>query len=857
MDDHVERSAPATPAALAAQLRSLRLRAGEPSFSEITRRIEALRIARGVPEQEARIGRVTVYDCFRHNRKRLDSALVLDIVEALGADRAEILRWKSTVDAVLRRANAAAVVWVDDEIPARVAAFVGRESEIAAIAATPGAWWISGMPGVGKSQLAYRAGRGILSRHPEMGVLVADLRGYSAEGPPANPDAVVAALLRAMGVPSRQQPTTPKARVAALQATLRERPRLVILDDAADMAQVRSIITAEPVSPTLVTSRSKPRTRSLGRFTAVPLGVFTPEESLSALAALVGEDRAADEREHAESLLAATGHLPLAVSLTASRVASRPAWKLSDIVDAARSPQRALRLDDALADAFTLSYEAVSEDARALLRLIAVVPVSQFDETLAVALAEGLVGDVTAGLDELLHHHLITRAAPGRFTIHQLLRIHAADVSIDVDPPRWREEARSRLLRNLIDRAWAAHRSAAVAAGEVPRTPRAGSAATAEGPADGDLFATFGELMLSLAHSPEVMAEQPTAAVDFSETLGQWLHDAERFEDALQLHLRALASADDAGDVEGGIRARIDSGMRLAALGRFAEAEGHLRAAVEAGADAYPREVVSLCNTLGVVVDAHGRMQEAAELYRRAIDVAEQIGDRRRRGLAWSNLAGVHLRADRLLECEAALAESAALAEEVGDDVSAARSLVNLSSLAFERQDASAALQASQAAAERFEALGHRVGLAHSCSNVGASLILGGRAAEAVSWLRRGLEQCADGSFPQHAALLHARLAEAQLILGDHADAVASARAALRFADEAGDEHAKSSALAALADCHAADSDPVAARDRWRQVLEICERTGNDSGAAEAREKLAEIESELAGLVTVELAGRE
>ncbi len=72
---------------LAARLRALRAWAGDPSYTEIARRVGALRTARGVPVAEARPGRVTVYDVFRAGRSRLDVDLLADVAHVLGDRR--------------------------------------------------------------------------------------------------------------------------------------------------------------------------------------------------------------------------------------------------------------------------------------------------------------------------------------------------------------------------------------------------------------------------------------------------------------------------------------------------------------------------------------------------------------------------------------------------------------------------------------------------------------------------------------------------------------------------------------------------------------------------------------------------
>lgn len=90
-------SAPAERTALdeiAIDLQALRSAAGHPSYAEIVRRIAAERQRRGEESQFALPGRTTVYDVFRHGRRRVDAALVGEIVRALGADENAVARWE-------------------------------------------------------------------------------------------------------------------------------------------------------------------------------------------------------------------------------------------------------------------------------------------------------------------------------------------------------------------------------------------------------------------------------------------------------------------------------------------------------------------------------------------------------------------------------------------------------------------------------------------------------------------------------------------------------------------------------------------------------------------------------------------
>ncbi|MCD4526985.1 hypothetical protein [Nocardioides sp. cx-173] len=78
---------------LAAELRSLRQRAGDPSYAEIARLVAQRRRADGMSEEASRVARTTVYDVFRPGRTRVNLALVREVAAALGGDDQDVDAW--------------------------------------------------------------------------------------------------------------------------------------------------------------------------------------------------------------------------------------------------------------------------------------------------------------------------------------------------------------------------------------------------------------------------------------------------------------------------------------------------------------------------------------------------------------------------------------------------------------------------------------------------------------------------------------------------------------------------------------------------------------------------------------------
>ena len=162
---------------LVACLRELKVWAGDPSFDTITRRINAHWTVAGRPASElARRG--TVVDCFRVGRRRINAELVVAAVEAMHDDPGYVAHWRQALRVSLAETHAAGQVRVLDRLPDDLATFTGRAAHLQALRRAADAGTIcvlTGMAGVGKTQLAVHAGH--LLGHFDTTLFV-NLRGF-------------------------------------------------------------------------------------------------------------------------------------------------------------------------------------------------------------------------------------------------------------------------------------------------------------------------------------------------------------------------------------------------------------------------------------------------------------------------------------------------------------------------------------------------------------------------------------------------------------------------------------------------------------------------------------------------------
>ncbi len=159
------------------------------------------------------------------------------------------------------------------------------------------------MAGVGKSALALHVAHELRERFTD-GQLYVNLHGATPGMTPLTATQALAALLRDLGAEPRNIPEHPDAAAALLRSLLAPARMLLVLDDAANAAQVRPLLPAGPGCAVIVTSRS-PLT-ALDGARRFPLSPLTGEDSAALLRAVSG--RAGLDAGHA--LVELTGRLP-------------------------------------------------------------------------------------------------------------------------------------------------------------------------------------------------------------------------------------------------------------------------------------------------------------------------------------------------------------------------------------------------------------------------------------------------------------------------------------------------------------------------------------------------------------------
>ncbi|MFE3103178.1 ATP-binding protein [Nocardia tengchongensis] len=437
--ESIESSSPR--ALFAARFSVLFAAAGQPTLRSVVDAANArMRAARARGEVgKATIQRVSDWRVGRSVPARFESLTpvlltLMDMARRAGTPLPAALTSLSDWRALWRDAasSAAASTAVPHQLPRAIADFTGRD-EVAErlsaqlIAASPNAvavGVITGMGGIGKTALAIRVAHHIRDRYPD-GQLYIDLRG--AGDNPAEPFDVIGDFLRDLGVGEGAIPATLTARTAYLRSVLDGKSLLLVLDNAADAAQVKPILPGSAGCAVLITSRvAMPE---LAGATPVPLGGMTPEEAATLFGKIVGKERAAAEPAAVTRIVSHCGALPLAIRIAAARLAHRPGWTLASMAERLADEQQrltALRAGEVSVEAaFQLSYDQLDPEHRRAFGRLAAPDCDDLSSDGAAAVLGVSAYDAEEICETLVNLGLLETTSPGRYRYHNLVRLFA------------------------------------------------------------------------------------------------------------------------------------------------------------------------------------------------------------------------------------------------------------------------------------------------------------------------------------------------------------------------------------------------------------------------------------------------
>ncbi|MEU8270009.1 BTAD domain-containing putative transcriptional regulator [Sphaerisporangium sp. NPDC049002] len=542
---------------------------------------------------------------------------------------------------------------------------------------------VSGIGGVGKTTLAVHVAHSVHEVFPD-GQLYADLRGYGEE--PTAPDSVLAAFLRALGIPVDVIPDGLSERGALFRSLLADRRMIVLLDNARDAEQVEHLLPGTAGCAAIITSRVKLADLPSARL--VDLEVMEPEEALSLFSAVAGPERVAVERAAAMDVVAICGFLPLAVRIVAARLAARPSWTVASLSPRLADERRRLdemRIGHLAVDAtFALGYGQLEPGQARAFRLLSLPNGPDISVQAAAAVLSLSATETEDMLESLVDVSLLEAPAPGRYRFHDLLRLFARKQAEVSEDPSAGALALRRLLGFYLASAQAAHRLAyegsvifdhLVSTGVAGRSFAGADEAVAWLTVEAEaLFAAIGQ-MAEVLPAPETLLP----AADLLVAMEPLLESGAYVREFAGRTGAVLSTARAIGDRASELRCRYVLGRVLFGSNRLSDAEEQFRAALDLAGTTGDRIVTGeIFNALAVVAGRQRRHEEALTWFDSALKAYREIGAAAGEALVASYSARDHLGLGHPEEAIAAAERGLAIFSELGSGAGTARARYHL-----------------------------------------------------------------------------------------------------------------------------------------------------------------------------------
>jgi tetratricopeptide (TPR) repeat protein/DNA-binding SARP family transcriptional activator len=729
------------------------------------------------------------------------------------------------------------VVTVPRQLP-RPADLVGREDLTAEVSwllrrrpgATAPVLVISGPGGIGKTALALRAAHEAASRYPD-GQLYVELRGTA--GAATDTGEVVAQFLRAFGAP--RVPESAAERLAAYRTLLADRRVLIVLDDAADEAQVADLVPANPGCAVLVTARRRLPQIS-GVHHVAPLEPLRRAEATELFLRVVRDAGVALEGDldAVDQVVTLCGGLPLALRIAgALRVHDHPRTTAQLVQRLAQyGPAGFVYGQLNVARTIGAGLDRLDAGARELFLGLGLLPLTSFGLWTATALLDGTGVDAGSALSQLTASFMLEPVeSDQRYRFHDLTRDYAHRRGL-AEYPGDTSAAVARVYQALLTLTRRAHAGLLGGDYEVVHSPVPAWQAPAEVLAEVNESPTgwFEKERASIRAAVEDCAKLGLTALcwDLAVSAHEYYTVCSYHDDWQATHTTALEACRRAGDRRGeGIVLACFNQPALPASMRGGESDlASLERSASLLAECGDRHGQAIAlRTLANALRRHGHLTRALALFGDALGYYTASADPVGRCQTLRFIGQTRLDLGRRDEARQALEEAETVASELGQGRLIAQARYWIGQACLLRGDIDGAQIAFDAV---FDVYGDTSGSGYIYALHGLGQVAARRGDHSIAG--RHLAKAADLAHEIASAPLEGRirlsiaeLREAQGRPDEQIEALRTAIAVLHDGDEAGLE---AQALAELARVMTERGDAAAAQDAWTRIESLYTAAG-------------------------------
>jgi tetratricopeptide (TPR) repeat protein len=733
------------------------------------------------------------------------------------------------------------------QLPAEAGAFVNRQTEVRALTrlvspkragGISAVVVVTGSAGVGKTALALHWAHRVRDKFPD-GELYANLRGFDA-GPPVSVEVVLDRFLRDLGLPPDSMPMDIDGRAALFRSLIADRRILIVLDNVADVGQVRPLIPGGGGPFLIITSRNQlPGLAIRDGAQRVRLDIFQESDAVALLRHVTRSGGRRDAAADLTELAQVCARLPLALRVAAEHAVSRPAMQLAELIADLRDDSLlwdALSVGEgphgeAVRTVFAWSYRDLSADAARMFRVLGLHRGPDISLSAAAAAYDATTRAARRALDILVGAFLVETVRPGRYQLHDLLRAYALDQARALDSDDDRRETIDRVLRWYIAAAAGASEILLPGTGLPVEIPAVAGLDTAVFDTPAAAFEWFDAERPNLVANARSALESglPRRAWELAMVLSPVHAQHFTFDDWSMLSEIAASAAEDLDDPAALAAALDNRGKYLFRRRRLTDAEeAHSRALTIREQIGDQVGVLQSLNALGLIGLRTRELAEAISYFADTVGRAGEAGNLRWQGIAAMNLAEAHLESGHASEALRVVTPLPGLFVDQNELACTGNSLWLLSWTHRLLGDYGAAQAAIGEALKIAEDASNRMWEAHWLAEAARVHLALGETDEAMRCCRIAASLQRQIGDPSREATALDVTGEVLLAVGNVADAAAFHQEAARMHRQLGDRWQEALAIMRLAECETSLGSAETAREQAAQALALMEEFTDD-----------------------------
>jgi len=635
-------------------------------------------------------------------------------------------------------------------IPSPVQDFTGREEELKQLISKFDRGvvitGISGGGGVGKTELARKLADELKDDYPDARLNI-DLRGTSDT--PLSVEECMRRLLEPLYL-NQKLPDDFNQLKGLYQQTLSTRKVLLLLDNAANANQVRSLVPSSP-SVAIVTSRQYFSLTEFGLKEPLRLDVLSREEARELLRNASNKVNEFTDSE-VDKLSEICGYLPLALRVSVSLLNDRPDWTLDILLqrleDERTRLQRLKRPDDPNYDveaAISLSYNLLPDKIQQRFRMLGIFSGLFWANPVAEVWRDYNSEDVDTCLGVLLTRSLLnSQSGPfsvlgnddtkimSYYTFHDLTHLFALDrLSENREEFAVAVEGHAIFFLQLAIKLSEEYRKGH---DHMAKAVRAFHAIWY------DLFTAWYRIQSNQNDWPR--PEQADIWIStFPNMCADLLMLLVRPTDRIKIIEPSLECARRLGDKE-------HEGVNLSNLGITYFQLGEIEKAVE-----LQQEAISICSeldnpeyktnailSLGTTYITLNKLDQAIELYEQALAIYDEIGDQLGQASIFANLGSIYSQLGKVPEAKELYEKGLLISQEIGNRDLEAACLNNLGQVYTGLNELEKAISFLEKALKITEELHDKLGQGKVLGSMGIAFARLGEASKALEFFEKQLE---------------------------------------------------------------------------------------------------------------------